>query len=137
MKTQFPTLYSGSLFLRLMAICVPLLGAALPGAYAQLTTNNQANVSFGVHYQIHNGNCTSSSVVLDTCVTVAANSLYTLVLGPGEFLLGTKIKCVDCGAGNPYVSSSTSCPESRERFKCGDIRYYVHHVGNVVTIDEQ
>lgn len=135
MKTQFATLYSGRPFLRLMAFCIPMFGAALPGAHAQLINN--ANVSFGVHYQIHNGNCTSSSVVTDTCVTVPANSTYPLTLVPGEFLLGTKIKCVDCGAGNPYVSSSTSCPESRERFKCGDIRYYVHHVGNLVTIDEQ
>ena len=138
MKTRFPTLYPGRPFLRLMAFCIPMLGAALPRAYAQgtLNINNLANVSFGVHFRIHNGDCTSSYLVLDTCVTVPANTNYNHPLLSNEFLLGTKIKCEDCGAANPYVSSSTGCPENRELFKCGGIRYYVHQIGNVVTIAE-
>lgn len=102
-----------------MAFCIPLLGAALPRAYAQtLDINNMANVSFGVHFRIHNGDCTSSYLVLDTCVTVPANTNYNHPLLSNEFLLGTKIQCEDCGEESPYVGSSFY-PESRESFRCG------------------
>ena len=119
-----------------MAFCIPMLGAALPRAYAQsLLINNDTNVSFGVRFQIRLTNVVTPVIVLDTCVTVAAYDDYSRTLGPYEFLYGTKIQCEDCGEENPYVSSS-SYPESRESFLCGEIRYSVEQAGDVVNIYE-
>jgi len=120
-----------------MAFCIPMLGAALPRTYAQgtLYINNTTNVSFGVHFQIRLTNVVTPVIVLDTCVTVAANYYYSRTLGPYEFLYGTKIQCEDCGEENPYVCSSFY-PVSRELFKCGDVQYYVHQTGNDVELAE-
>lgn len=120
-----------------MAFCIPMLGAALPRAYAQdLYINNNTNVSFGVHFQIRLANVTTPVIVLDTCVTVAPYDYYNHpLLLPYEFLYGTKIQCEDCGEENPYVGSSFY-PESHESFRCGEIRDYVEQTGNDVTIAE-
>ena len=97
------------------------------------TVYNDAGISMGVRYYIHNGWCGASWEVLFDCETIVANSTFGLPIGAFEFLHSLKVQCGNCA--NADVAS-TGCPSGYYEFQCNSTWYYVRQNGDDVTIDE-
>ncbi len=97
------------------------------------TVYNDAGISMGVRYYIHNGWCGASTEALVDCETVAANSTFGLPIGAFEFLQGVKVQCFNCANAD---AASTGCPSGYYEFQCNSTWYYVRQNGDDVTIDE-